>query len=186
MICKNLGGDISVVSKIGKGSTFTFTIKIFGDEEDLPTKSIEQPSKEKIQIESEHESLSDDEECRLVTLQDKDVFIQIEDEIVAPFNGLQFNLKESRANPTGNKEAQDLNQSLLQHLNELQKFELLGKTKTSGSIVFADDQYVNQQFMKISFEDFGLASKLQIYSNGNEAVDYFTNLLKNPHRFSSS
>ena len=143
MICKNLGGDISVVSKIGKGSTFTFRIKIFGDEEYLPMKSIEQPLNEKIQIESEHESPSDDEESRLVTLQDKDVFMQIEDEIVVPFNGLQFNLKEDRVNPKGNKEAQDLNKSLLQHLNELQKLELLGKTKNSGSIVFADDQYVN-------------------------------------------
>ena len=75
--------------------------------------NIDRPLKENIEIESVHESPSDDEESRLVTFEDKDLFIQNEVEIIVPFNGLQFDLKESRADPKGNKESLDLNKSLI-------------------------------------------------------------------------
>ena len=53
----------------------------------------------------------------------------------------------------------------------------------AGNIVFADDQFVNQQFVQMSFNDIGLQSKLKIFSNGMETVEYFTNVLSQSGMF---
>ena len=45
-------------------------------------------------------------------------------------------------------------------------------------MVFADDQFVNQQFMQIIFQDLELESTLTIFSNGIETVNYFKRLLE--------
>lgn len=45
--------------------------------------------------------------------------------------------------------------------------------------MLADDQYVNQELMKLNFDDIGLAEKLVLFSNGLEVVNYFTKILEN-------
>ena len=39
-------------------------------------------------------------------------------------------------------------------------------------IIYAEDQYVNRQAMKQIFEEIGLADRLEVFSNGQEVLDY--------------
>ena len=80
----------------------------------------------------------------------------------------------------GSESNKKQNLHFLAHLAEKQLSGLLRHEESVGNIVFADDQFVNQQFMQMSFLDLGLASKLIIFSNGSEVVNYFTNLLDQP------
>ena len=46
-----------------------------------------------------------------------------------------------------------------------------------GLVVYADDQYVNQQTMKMKFADIGIQDKLRMFSDGKAVTDYFENML---------
>ena len=45
-------------------------------------------------------------------------------------------------------------------------------------MVYADDQYINQQAMQLNFQDIGISHKLVIFSDGLDAVNYIDGLLK--------
>ena len=44
---------------------------------------------------------------------------------------------------------------------------------TSGSIIVADDQFVNQQGIRLNFMDIGLENRLEMFSNGIEVLNKF-------------
>lgn len=46
-----------------------------------------------------------------------------------------------------------------------------------GLVVYADDQYVNQQTMKMKFADIGIQDRLRMFSDGKAVTDYFENML---------
>ena len=96
------------------------------------------------------------------------------------FNELTFSLGTDRTKPVGTESSKQLNQSFISHLEDMDQHGLLSENLNSGNIVFADDQFVNQQFMQMSFNDLGLQSKLKIFSNGVETVEYFSNILSHP------
>ena len=55
----------------------------------------------------------------------------------------------------------DVNKNLLLFLKILQENGMLKSMNKSGAIVYADDQYVNRQALKMAFlQDFGLAHRL--------------------------
>ena len=63
-------------------------------------------------------------------------------------------------------------------LTLLQQNGLLDGDRNLGQIVYADDQFINQQSMQLNFEDIGLGDKLTLYSNGQDVVQHFDDLLK--------
>ena len=46
-----------------------------------------------------------------------------------------------------------------------------------GKIVYADDQFVNQQSVKRHFEDMRIAEMLITFNDGQGVVDYFEEIL---------
>ena len=63
-------------------------------------------------------------------------------------------------------------------LTLLQQNGLLDGDRNVGQIVYADDQFINQQSMRLNFEDIGLGDKLTMFSNGSDVVQHFDDLLK--------
>lgn len=49
---------------------------------------------------------------------------------------------------------------------------------TTGSIVVVDDQFVNQQGIRLNFSELGLSERLITLSNGGEAVNYFESIFE--------
>ena len=49
---------------------------------------------------------------------------------------------------------------------------------TTGSIVVVDDQFVNQQGIRLNFSELGLSERLVTLSNGGEAVNYFESIFE--------
>ena len=70
------------------------------------------------------------------------------------------------------------NKNLLDFLLTLKRHGLLDDTATFGRVVYADDQYINQQAMQLNFQDIGISHKLVIFSDGLDAVNYIDGLLK--------
>ena len=94
------------------------------------------------------------------------------------FNGLTFDLNSDRTSPIAVSGSQrdtvlEENAILLDFLQTLNQEGLLGNEANSGLVVYADDQYVNQQAMQINFQDIGAADKLVLFSNGKETLFYF-------------
>ena len=48
----------------------------------------------------------------------------------------------------------------------------------NAQILYADDQFVNQQELKNSVTELGLEERLSLFSNGKEVVNYFEELLR--------
>ena len=71
-----------------------------------------------------------------------------------------------------------MNEALLDFLKTLKQHNLLENATNSGLVVYADDQFVNQQSMKMNFSDINITDKLVMFSNGQDVVDYFDSLLK--------
>ena len=67
---------------------------------------------------------------------------------------------------------------LVSFLNTLKNFGVLNEKNETGLIVVVDDQFVNQQSMKLNFADIGITDRLIQFSNGQEVVDYFDSLLE--------
>ena len=43
----------------------------------------------------------------------------------------------------------------------------------TGQIFVADDQFVNQQGIRLNFSDIGLENRLEMFSNGSEVLNQF-------------
>ena len=43
----------------------------------------------------------------------------------------------------------------------------------TGKIFVADDQFVNQQGIRLNFSDIGLENRLEMFSNGSEVLNQF-------------
>ena len=67
----------------------------------------------------------------------------------------------------------------------MDRYGVFDEDLEASSVVYADDQFVNQQFMRLNFEDFSLQSKLVQFSNGLETVNFFETLLENPSNLKS-
>ena len=68
---------------------------------------------------------------------------------------------------------------MLDFLKNLQEHGLLDTKNKSGLIVHADDQYVNNEALKMNLRDIGIAEKLVALQNGKDVVDYFDRMLSN-------
>ena len=86
-----------------------------------------------------------------------------------------FDLVDDKMQPrgisTGNNVAQSLNRNLLAFLETLKSFGL--PSTETGKVVYADDQFINQQSMKMNFTDVGILDQLVLLSDGQEVVDHF-------------
>ena len=49
---------------------------------------------------------------------------------------------------------------------------------TTSSIIVADDQFVNQQGIRLNFMDIGFDSRLKMFSNGEEVLKYFEKIFE--------
>ena len=58
----------------------------------------------------------------------------------------------------------------------MQVHGLFDKKNDSGLIIHADDQYINQQSIKINLQDIGLGERFVMRCNGQEVVDFFDEL----------
>ena len=86
-----------------------------------------------------------------------------------------FDLVDDKLQPrdtsTRNNAVLSSNRNLLTFLDTLRNSGLLS-TET-GKVVYADDQFINQQSMKMNFTDVGILDQLVLLSDGQEVVDYF-------------
>ena len=78
---------------------------------------------------------------------------------------------QPRCTSTANNVAQSSNRNLLTFLDTLRSFGLL--STEPGKVVYADDQFINQQSMEMNFTKFGILDELVMCSDGQEVVDYF-------------
>ena len=62
-------------------------------------------------------------------------------------------------------------EGLRDFLNE--NAEFYQQLNTTGNILVIDDQFVNQQGIRLNFMDLGLADRVVILSNGGEALSFF-------------
>ena len=69
------------------------------------------------------------------------------------------------------------NKNLLAFLRTLQQYGLFNDHQNPGLVVYADDQFINQNLMKMKFQELGIEDKLILFANGKEVVDYFESLL---------
>ena len=76
------------------------------------------------------------------------------------FMGLIFDLRENRWDPCGDQQLKEQLFPLQDYLHEMCRYDVFSEESTGQSVVYADDQFVNQEFFRLSFEDFGLKSKL--------------------------
>ena len=53
----------------------------------------------------------------------------------------------------------DDNTNLLEFIKTLKEHQLLKSRNETGSIVYADDQYVNREALKMTMQDVGLADR---------------------------
>ncbi len=86
-----------------------------------------------------------------------------------------FDLVDDKMQPRGTSSGNDVawssNRHLLDFLDTLRSFELL--STEAGKVVYADDQFINQQSMKMNFTDVGILDELVMCSDGQEVVDFF-------------
>ena len=78
---------------------------------------------------------------------------------------------QPRCTNTANNVAQSSNRNLLAFLDTLRSFGLL--STEPGKVVYADDQFINQQLIKMNFTDVGILDQLVLFSDGQEVVDHF-------------
>ena len=76
------------------------------------------------------------------------------------------------------------NKNMTSFLKELQRHGLL--ESRDSMIVYADDQYINRQMLKMTFQDIGLAEKLKTFSNGEEVLNFFESTLEELSKDSGS
>ena len=87
------------------------------------------------------------------------------------FQGLIFSEETDKTQPfvqqVGEEEAVLAEkQKFLDFLGLLQREGMLSKGKRSSTIMYADDQYINQQAMEMNLKDVGLHEGFTIVSNG--------------------
>ena len=66
---------------------------------------------------------------------------------------------------------------LVNFLEQYHEKNLLDGSGQAGEIVCADDQVINQQHLKRTFENIGVKKELVLFSNGQEVVEFFQELL---------
>ena len=104
------------------------------------------------------------------------------------FAGLTFDMDKDRAHPQDAVDEQLTNNNsdntkIVNYLHYLQMHGLLSERNDTGLIIYADDQYVNQQSLKINLQDIGMADRLVMMSNGQEVVDFFNKQLEEYENF---
>ena len=58
-------------------------------------------------------------------------------------------------------------------LYTMQQNGMLERKSKHGPILFADDQYVNQQAFRMNLKELGLEEKVITHCDGEEVVEYF-------------
>ena len=61
----------------------------------------------------------------------------------------------------------------------LNSHDLLNNIANEGKIIYADDQVINQKLLQLSMQEAGVASRLTMFGDGKETIDYFKELLDN-------
>ena len=57
-------------------------------------------------------------------------------------------------------------QSIIKMFDEMRQYEMFGKLNPDGVIVYADDQFINRQFLQISLEESQVANRCHIFQDG--------------------
>ena len=50
--------------------------------------------------------------------------------------------------------------------DEMREYEMFGKLNPDGVIIYADDQFINRQFLQISLEESKVANRCHIFQDG--------------------
>ena len=66
----------------------------------------------------------------------------------------------------------EANCRFINFLKTLKEQRLLNGKNETGLILYADDQYVNRQAIKMTFEDVGLSKRLVMFQNGQEVLEF--------------
>ena len=98
------------------------------------------------------------------------------------FQGLIFDVHGDRTQPmvqqVGNEEEVLADkQKCLDFLGLLQREGFLNEGKRNGLVLYADDQYINEQAMEMNLKDVGLDKNYTIVSNGQEVLDSIDEVL---------
>ena len=67
-------------------------------------------------------------------------------------------------------------QELLDFLNV--NIDSYKASNAKGSIIVADDQFVNLQGIRLNFMDIGLEERLELFSNGGDTLNFFKELFQ--------
>ena len=59
----------------------------------------------------------------------------------------------------------------------MRKYEMFGKLNPDGVIVYADDQFINRQFLQISLEESQVANRCHIFQDGQQVLDFFDSVI---------
>ena len=101
-------------------------------------------------------------------------------ESLIQFKALTFDLNGDRTNPRGaiaTGRQSTWNMRFLQFLRTLKSYGLLTKARNKGMVVFADDQFINQELMQMNFSDIGIPDRLTMFSGGLATVTWFREML---------
>ena len=175
-ICRSLGGDLQLVSTLGKGTKFTFTMDAYftaqNSERDIESILGKRKSFQRLESNAPEEDQAIPspnagfDPIRLVLMK-----------------GYAFDLTVSRTRPLSYKDCLFIElpselKAVVDFLNRMEENGCLADGRNeSGRIVFADDQFVNQQQMKMQLKEIGLDERVDMFSNGQDVIDYFETLL---------
>ena len=67
--------------------------------------------------------------------------------------------------------------NLIKFLEQLKKYGMLEERNMTGRIVNVEDQFATSEQMKLHFADHKLKDRLTTITNGQEAIDFFENLV---------
>ena len=85
---------------------------------------------------------------------------------------MTFNLNRELQISADHEAIVQANSRFLNFLKILQEQRLLNGKNETGLILYADDQYVNRQAIKMTFEDVGLSNRLVMFQNGQEVLEF--------------
>ena len=73
--------------------------------------------------------------------------------------------------------AEEQNRRFIDFLRTLDSHGQFNVGPSTGSIVYADDQFIAQQLMQMNFTEIGLQDRLHIFTDGVPVITYFERIL---------
>ena len=183
-ICENLGGEMSVISRHNVGSRFKFTMKVmYTENQDVNGEEIEAVSVSQInpsetyntsEVEVTCPELADDNPLIQPTNERRQAQRDSQVGNIIHFNGICLNKNGNLYSPSENNSntaQMKKNEGLFVFLDMLAGYEAEGRRLVqTGTVVFADDSFINQMVMKMNMEGLGIYDNLKMYTDGMQTV----------------